>query len=58
MNGQDSFKILSAYYLPGKSAPPACSPSVNTFRWVLSQYFGADLALLGSKQTDSTILAK
>jgi len=40
--------ILNAYYLPGKPtlAPYASITPVNTFRLVLSEYFGAQLPLL------------
>ena len=39
-------RILNAYYLPGEGEPPyeTISP-VNTFRLILSRYFGADLPL-------------
>jgi hypothetical protein len=42
------FRILNAYYLPGKDpAPlyPSISP-VNTFRLIFDRYFGADFKLL------------
>lgn len=45
---RDRMKILSAYYLPGGGDAllyPSITP-VNTFRLVLSHYFGADLPLL------------
>jgi hypothetical protein len=58
MEGDSQFKILSAYYLPRRSAPPACTPSVNDFRWVLSQYFGANLPLLKNLQTDTSKFEK
>ena len=46
--GKDAFKIINAYYLPGKGNQaiyPTITP-VNTFRVILSQYFGQNLPLL------------
>ncbi|MGH2660277.1 MAG: hypothetical protein ACRDHS_11580 [Actinomycetota bacterium] len=45
---QEKLRILNAYYLPGVGSEqlyPSISP-VNTFRLILSSYFGADLPLL------------
>ncbi len=46
-SGSDQFKILNAYYMPGRTGQlyPGISP-VNTFRIVLDNYFGANLPLL------------
>ncbi len=45
--GNDQFKILNAYYLPGHNDKlyPTISP-VNTFRMVLDTYLGGDYPLL------------
>jgi len=48
-------KILNAYYLPGdgrRLVYDGISP-VNTFRLILREYFGADLALLEDRSTYS-----
>jgi hypothetical protein len=48
------FGVLGAYYLPGQPAdffPPAHT-SVNTFRGILSAYFGADLPPLPDRSYD------
>ncbi len=47
---EEKFGILDAFYLPGLSGEQATMPStmssVNTWRWVLRMYFGADLPQL------------
>jgi hypothetical protein len=48
---QEKFRILNAVYFPGKPAGqryPSMS-SVNTFRIVFNEYFGADLPLLADR---------
>ncbi len=48
------FGVLGAYYLPGQPADffPADHTSVNTFRGILSAYFGADLPALPDRSFD------
>ncbi|HUH08086.1 MAG TPA: sulfatase-like hydrolase/transferase [Egibacteraceae bacterium] len=49
---EEKFQILNALYLPGEDDPELgqdLSP-VNSFRLVLSHYFGADLPLLPDRQ--------
>jgi hypothetical protein len=49
-SGIDSHKILNAYYLPGQSeALPTTITPVNSFRWVLSRYFGEPYELLADR---------
>jgi hypothetical protein len=42
---EEKFRLLNAYLLPdiGDDHPPADIYPVNSFRWLLSRYFGADL---------------
>lgn len=49
---KERFSVLGAYYLPGKSseAIPENFTSVNAFRVVLNEYFGAHLDLLENHQ--------
>ncbi len=51
------FGILDAMYLPGLpqdvAPPPADLSSVNTFRYLLSSYFGADLPMLPDRSYTS-----
>jgi hypothetical protein len=52
---EDRMKILNAYYLPEGGTDQlydSISP-VNTFRLILNEYFGADLALLEDRSTYS-----
>ena len=48
---RERFGVLNAMYLPGLTAsqPPSDSSLVNTFRYVLGSYFGADLPSLPKK---------
>jgi len=48
------FGVLGAYFLPGQPAEffPADHTSVNTFRGILSAYFGADLPALPDRSFD------
>jgi len=51
--GGDSVKILNAYYLPGgvgEQIYPSITP-INTFRLVLTNYFGLDYPLIPDRST-------
>jgi hypothetical protein len=55
---QAKYGILSAFYLPGQPHDPSpeiypTMSSVNTFRLVLTRYFGADLPLLPDRSYTS-----
>ncbi|MEX2395041.1 MAG: sulfatase-like hydrolase/transferase, partial [Actinomycetota bacterium] len=48
---EEKFRLLNAYYLPdiGEKHPPDDISPVNSFRWLLSTYFGADLEPLDAR---------
>ena len=55
VSAEDRMKILNAYHLPGDASRlvyDTISP-VNTFRLILSEYFGADLTLLEDRSAYS-----